>query len=261
MKKSELRNIIRESIRSILKEQTYPPNVRDMHMGPCEGSSGAHVPRRGTVDGNVPQVGDVITMTPGNGAMYVIYSVDMPGQSINGNHWIFNQIHNFPTYSGPDCCSSACGTQASGTGNMFNFHVLQQAGVSGPGAMNGNCATNTGNYCCSNSNYSSITPLCSSYPPPPPPPPTSGCDPSAPFPPNFNLSSWTNTWTSLPNFSSSNPNQPCNFICQRRNQWTSQLAAGGMGPKQTNMVACRLEEAENQYQIHNCATSNANNCP
>jgi hypothetical protein len=90
---------------------------------------------------------------------------------------------------------------------------------------------------------------------------TSGCDPNAPFPPNFNLQNWTNTWTSLPNFSSSNPNQPCNFVCQRRNQWTSQLAAGGMGPKQTNMVACKLEEAEAQYLTHNCATSNANNCP
>ena len=91
---------------------------------------------------------------------------------------------------------------------------------------------------------------------------TTGCDPSAPFPPNFNLQSWTQQWTNLPNFSNTtNPNQPCNFICQRRNQWTSQLATGGMGPKQTNMVACRLAEAENQYQIHNCANSNANNCP
>jgi len=93
------------------------------------------------------------------------------------------------------------------------------------------------------------------------PQPTSGCDPNGSFPPNFNLQSWTNMWTNLPNFSSSNPNQPCNFICQRKNQWTSQLAAGGMGPAQTNMVECRLAEAINQYQIHGCSTSNANNCP
>ena len=91
---------------------------------------------------------------------------------------------------------------------------------------------------------------------------SSGCDPSAPFPPNFNLSSWTSYWTGLPNFSNTtNPNQPCNFVCQRRNQWTAQLAAGGMGPKQTNTVSCKLEEAEAQYLTHNCATSNANNCP
>ncbi len=255
MKKSQLRKLIRESIRSILKEQTYPPNVRDIHMGPCEGSGGAFVPRRGTVDGNVPQVGDVINVSwrPAH-EFYVIYSVDMPGQSINGNSHYFNTIHNFPTYSGPDCCSAVCATQDSG--NQYLMNVLANAGVSGPGAMNGGCATNTGDFCCSNPNYNSS--LCSNYPPPPSP---SGCDPNAPFPPNFNLSSWTNTWTSLPNFTSTNPNQPCNFVCQRRNQWTSQLAAGGMGPKQTNMVACRLAEAENQYQIHNCATSNANNCP
>ena len=51
------------------------------------------------------------------------------------------------------------------------------------------------------------------------------------------------------------------FVCQIKNQWTNQLAAGGMGPAQTNMVECRLAEAINQYQIHGCATSNANNCP
>ena len=90
---------------------------------------------------------------------------------------------------------------------------------------------------------------------------TGGCDPNGPFPGNFNLQSWTNTWTSLPNFSSNNPNQPCNFVCQRKNLWTNQLASGGMGPVQTNMVECKLAEANNQYQIHNCATSNANNCP
>tara|TARA_R110000823_G_scaffold97507_1_gene211811 strand:+ start:2226 stop:2798 length:573 start_codon:yes stop_codon:yes gene_type:complete len=90
---------------------------------------------------------------------------------------------------------------------------------------------------------------------------TPGCDPNAPFPGNFNLSSWTNTWTSLPNFSSSNPNQPCNIICKSRNHWTNQLVAGGKGPKQTNMIECKLAEAEAQYLTHDCATSNANNCP
>jgi hypothetical protein len=34
-----------------------------------------------------------------------------------------------------------------------------------------------------------------------------------------------------------------------------------MGPRQTNALACKLAEAENQYQIHGCAQMNTNNCP
>ena len=125
-------------------------------------------------------------------------------------------------------------------------HVVKIYNIQNPPAWHGG------------SSYTNITSTpCSTQPPQP----TSGCDPNGSFPSSFNLQNWTNTWTSLPNFSSSNPNQPCNFVCQRKNQWTAQLAAGGMGPAQTNMIECKLAEATNQYQIHNCANSSANNCP
>jgi len=76
---------------------------------------------------------------------------------------------------------------------------------------------------------------------PPPSPMGTGCDINAPFPSSFNLQSWLNNWANSAPFQNlnNNPNQPCNFICGKRNQWESQLAAGGMGPAQTNMIACK----------------------
>ena len=280
MKKSQLRKIIRESIKSIHKEASLlneqsgfgmtwnstSPNLRDIWSGPCQGFGGAWVGRRATVNGQVPVAGDVIIINPNSTSppkRHIILRVDPVGQGPMGS--TFNSCcytYNFQKYTGPDCCSAICGTQTSlnFNGNSFNAVWLNNnaPNLVGPQAMDGGCSTNTGNFCCGNPAYAAVDPsACGNTSQP-----SSGCDPSAPFPPNFNLSSWTNTWTSLPNFSNTtNPNQPCNFVCQRRNQWQNQINAGGMGPKQTNMVACRLAEAENQYQIHNCATSNANNCP
>ena len=201
MKKSQLRNIIRESIKQLMNEQvTCPPGTKQLQMTPCPGSTNAQG-------------------APISGNWYTGGCATIDGQEPNQSH-IGTIVHNLSS------------------GHVVKFEVVQIH------PEYGNAANPTRHF---------TTTTCSGG--------TTGCQPTNAFPPNFNLASWTSTWTSLPNFSSSNPNQPCNFVCQRRNQWTSQLAAGGMGPKQTNMVACRLAEAENQYQIHNCATSNANNCP
>ena len=253
MKKSQLRKLIRESIKQLMTEQNQ--NYRYCKVSGCNTGFGGTYKMR--IDGQPPVAGDVF-QTPysgiGTGALQGVMIV----REVYSN-WGSSPLtqRNFTAYTGPDCCPQACwhSTQnppptsgnLTGWGTPAYFTVYgvdPNPYVPGPNGMNGGCSSLSGPNCVSYGGSS-----------------TSGCDPSAPFPPNFNLQSWTNTWTSLPNFSSSNPNQPCNFVCQRRNQWTSQLAAGGMGPKQTNQVACKLAEAENQYQIHNCATSNANNCP
>ena len=75
---------------------------------------------------------------------------------------------------------------------------------------------------------------------------TSGCDPSA----WSNHSNWITTWTSLPNFTSSNPNQPCNMICNKLQIWNNNLT--NAGPVQANQLECKIEEGENQSQIHGC---------
>ena len=46
-------------------------------------------------------------------------------------------------------------------------------------------------------------------------PSSSGCDTTGPFGPNFILQDWINTWTNSGPFNSSNPNQPCNHICNQ----------------------------------------------
>jgi len=79
---------------------------------------------------------------------------------------------------------------------------------------------------------------------------SSGCDTSGPFGPNFNLQNWINDWTNLPNFSSSNPNQPCNMICNKLQTWNNNLTTAG--PIQANQLECKIEEGNNQDQIHGC---------
>ena len=320
MKKSQLRKIIRESIKELMTEQTnelptsptdgatpaepdtssqggsnelpagpngnveYPDpggatptepdtpsqggsNARCMQISTCWGNQTRY--RYGTVNGAIPQVGQMPNMIL-MGRTTFITRVTNPSNGAagcGGSQAAIAGLVNFSLYTGSTCCPHLCGTTipnitpAWWTSNPnYNMTGMNNVGCSGNGPM---CCGNS-NYnpiqTSSNPNFTAITPqgqpLCSTVSQP-----TTGCDPNGPFPGNFNLQNWTNYWTNLPNFSSSNPNQPCNFICQRRNQWTAQLAAGGMGPAQTNMVACRLDEAENQYQIHNCANSSANNCP
>jgi len=75
---------------------------------------------------------------------------------------------------------------------------------------------------------------------------SSGCDPSA----WSNHQNWITQFTSMPHFSSSNPNQPCNMICNKLQIWNNNLS--GAGPVQTNQLNCKIAEGQNQSQIHGC---------
>jgi len=86
------------------------------------------------------------------------------------------------------------------------------------------------------------------------PTPTTGCDQSA----WSNYSNWESTFTSLPNFTSSNPNQPCQFLCQRETQWSNQIQ--NVGPNWANQLQCKLDKVQDLMQTHNCASSNAPAC-
>lgn len=79
-----------------------------------------------------------------------------------------------------------------------------------------------------------------------------GCDPDGSFPPNFDWTTWADTWTNNSAFQNvnNNPNQPCNHICQRKQHWSSLIP--NVGPLQGNMLYCRLQTAEQQIQIHGC---------
>ena len=65
-----------------------------------------------------------------------------------------------------------------------------------------------------------------------------------------NHSNWISTWTSLPNFTSSNPNQPCNMICSRITYWENKCQ--NVGPNHQNQLACKIAEGQNQASIHGC---------
>ena len=69
---------------------------------------------------------------------------------------------------------------------------------------------------------------------------------------------WAAQWLQLPNFTSSNPNQPCNMICQKQAIWQANIA--NAGPQQQAQLKCKLSHAAEQYNIHSCATSSAPNC-
>jgi len=225
MKKSQLRNIIRESIKELMNEQ-----ANNVYTYSGYSTGGSYSSDQQWTLGGSPQ------------AFYQAVGSPQPGEFIGVEHSFTGGYWGNGTYV---CIRfNGMGTSAGNWGNIAseNYNLDLSTANLYPESPSPNGAA-----AC----YAGATT----------PPPTTGCQPTNAFPGSFNLQNWTNTWTSLPNFSSSNPNQPCNFVCQRRNQWTSQLAAGGMGPKQTNQVACKLAEAENQYQIHNCATSNTNNCP
>jgi len=72
------------------------------------------------------------------------------------------------------------------------------------------------------------------------------------------LNSWVKHWTTLPNFSSNNPNQPCQHICKQLATWNTNLASAG--PVQANQLRCKIETGNSQHQIHNCSSSNAPAC-
>ena len=80
----------------------------------------------------------------------------------------------------------------------------------------------------------------------PTPTPTVGCDISA----WSNHSNWVNTWTNSGPFNSQNQNQPCNHICKQINTWTNKLT--NAGTTQVNQLNCKIDEGNNQSQIHGC---------
>ena len=77
------------------------------------------------------------------------------------------------------------------------------------------------------------------------------CDPSRWLGGNGMLV-WMQTWTNNNAFQNvnNNPNQPCNHICGRIAHWENACLTAG--PNHKNQLACKIQEGQNQAQIHNC---------
>ena len=245
MKKYQLRNIIRESIKELMNEQVNTsPNPNPCPPGGCAkvgvhvcGSSAGIISQYGTGGctaaifahtGNNTQIGDMLT--------------------VQCNPSAFNLSNNQPNFNG-------MGYHSLYPSNTEVQAVVTQilsptSGFSTPPPMKASWAPNlsttslgfspTSDPCCNGQPY----PACLSMSPVTPP--SSGCDQSA----WSNYNNWVNTWTNLGPFNSSNPNQPCNFICSKIQQWNNVLT--NVGPVQANQLNCKLDVAQQQEQIHNC---------
>ena len=165
-------------------------------------------------------VGDVVKITAGGLSSVIGRTLFV--KSIHGSCGSpYLTIQSIP--SGPGVCRNCCFSSWGGAGNS---------------TPSGACtAANTGGFgCCING---PSDPSCTTTS-------STGCDPSQ----WSNYSSWVNSWSQHPVFGSSNPNQPCNFICNRIQLWSSQIP--NVGPQWANMLQCKLDEANNQSQIHGC---------
>jgi|TARA_R110001583_G_scaffold24264_1_gene88656 hypothetical protein len=81
-------------------------------------------------------------------------------------------------------------------------------------------------------------------------PGTSGCgECDASAWPNYN--SWVSTWSNSGPFNSGNPNQPCNHICQKMTQWNDKCM-GNQNSTQTNILSCKLEEGYEEMTNNGC---------
>ena len=238
MKKSELRNIIRESIyyednpsnKGLMNEQGgWPgaPNSRICNITNCQGGQYTiNVNTAMVIDGNIPQVGDTFTYCCG------------PQTAAQG--------HGMPCSPYGTSRSSGCNTvfqsNAAYNPNHRVNKVWKVVAVAPPGqtwsstnATIGGWMNNTAGPCgWSNPNWPNNPLGC---------PP---CDPSA----WSNLTNWTNNWTNGGPFNSSNTNQPCTHICGKIQQWTNACTAASN--IQTNQLACKIAEGQNQASIHGC---------
>ena len=218
MKKSQLRKIIRESIQTLMTEQNQPNYKFYIETCPCTSYDAAT-----NSCSTATYKYNYILIAPGmNGNTSANYELN---PQIGGT--ICNNDITMDNSMVPMVCDNPNGLR-----RIMQF----QQGWSGALPNNGAIRKYSPNGCTTGG------------------PSPSGCDTQA----WSNYSSWLSNFTSLPNFSSSNPNQPCQFLCQKHTQWSNQIQ--NVGPVQANQLQCKIDEVQSLMQTHNCASSNAPAC-
>ena len=221
MKKSQLRNIIKESIKELMTEQNKQnKQSHDVIGTPPKTQSGIN-----QNTSKQPQTN--------NGAYVVVNFCD---DSYSNPYGIAHMAYTV--------CMTVDGGQLAQIGQTIDFGASQLGSMPNPfGTMVKIQQVYPNHPYCSNPgqpafDHATLTPGC-----------PSGCGTCTPsdWP---NMQSWITQWTSLPNFTSSNPNQPCTHICQKITQWTANCQ--NAGPVQANQLACKIAEGQNQSSIHGC---------
>jgi len=66
--------------------------------------------------------------------------------------------------------------------------------------------------------------------------------------------SWLTYFTSLPNFSSANPKQPCRMLCKKLATWNNKLT--NVNPGKADIISrltCKISSGNDLIQTHNCS--------
>ena len=269
MKKSQLLKIIKESIKElqrsnlIIEQDTAPEADIEPGMGKVSRKSFSDVAPVDNQSDQQPQAmasqnipGIMCSLRRCNGPGYTHGGICIPNSIPNsvGDGVILVHLQgppgvpNYVTYYGHTNKPWFIKTSGAACNAVYNGVPIQVNAYNSFGNQYGNNVNSTQGcwWCCTNSGWTNATPGGACWNACPGNQSSSGCNSSQ----WSNHQNWINTWTNNNAFNSSNPNQPCNHICQRIQQWTSQIPT--VGPQWANMLQCKLDEANNQSSIHGC---------
>ena len=247
MKKSQLRKIIKESIKELMTEQSF---------GQTNAAPGCYV----TVDTTTPN------FTSYGGSPCTISCITYFSQACcqNTNNQPYTPTNNSSWWSGigyisgspcdPNCISGASngwGGWTMTSGGIENLLINHTTNIPSNGQMWGHLNTSspppslpiimtvwTGSWTSSCNDY------INSLPSPSPLATSAGsCNPAA----WSNHANWTSTFTNTV----ANHNNPCNFLNKKIAQFTSNLQGTGQGNYQ-NMQNCKLDLANDLHTQNNC---------
>ena len=257
MKKSELKNIIRESIKQLMTEQStqYTPGQAGViiQAKTCTGQLGSIMggvchPEVNTQVGDT-FYGDASALPAGNYRNWMVNTVggsciwDTPSgpNSIWPVQIQAGSINNIGNC--PNCCSSVGWNYGGITPSGHCHNVCSQVpGCTDPTATNYDPLATVDDGSC-------ILPL------PPCSDPQNQCNVSQ----WGGIMNWYNTWSNSGPFNNqTNVNQPCAHICNKITDWTNNCQ--NAGPVQANQLACKLMIGGYAWSQNQCFQSNAQAC-
>jgi hypothetical protein len=264
MKKSELRQLIRESIKELMTEQASV--YTKCKFNKCSG--GAFGWKYMKINGQTPEAGNIFMM--GNTAFFTYVCWPNDTSNTGTDYDCASNSGNYPNgFQQGDCpvCESMNGGGTTGGGSQYPPYTCNYGcpgsttpctvyGCTDPTAMNYNATIlpNCDQGCVYQSDLGCTDSTASNYDP------TAtiddgscitaagGCDPSA----WSNHANWTSTFTNTVNnlIANPNPNQPCTFLNNKIAQFTNQIP--NVGPVWANQLQCKLDLANQLHTQNNC---------
>ena len=252
MNKSQLRQLIRESIKGLMTEQAPPPpglpayTTTDGCSGP--GYSGAivggpfqsgrhlQINDNGTI--RDPQIGDVINITDLNPVNLISNGIC----SLAANDCTVKITNVYPPCGAVSTPSNSCAYAAPTI--TRDLTTCSTTGQQTLGCTN----TTAANYD-PNATQDDGSCMCS----------IDGGYTGANFNNWTGFMSWFNSWSNSGPFNNqTNVNQPCAHICNKILDWNNNCQ--NAGPVQQNQLAVKIQLGMYQYYQNNCSTSNAQAC-